>query len=68
MEIQVKQEVDDDIKECDISHTINPWDVTDASVFLKYCCPECDFQSKGLSQFGEHALSNHDRSSVLFKL
>ena len=24
--------------------TFNPWDVSSAAVFLKYCCPECDYQ------------------------
>ena len=44
----------------------NPWDVLDASLFLKYCCPECDHQCKELHGFAEHALSNHERSKVLF--
>ena len=63
MDVQVKEE------KCDIiSHNdINPWNVSDASVFLKYSCPECEFQSKGLDTFGEHAIANHHRSSVLFK-
>ena len=26
----------------------NPWNVEDTSMFLKYCCPECDFQVKQL--------------------
>ena len=65
MDVEVKQE-----DKCDTSHEkcdINPWDVTDASVYLKYCCPECDYQTKGLSEFGDHALSCHDRASTLFK-
>ena len=40
----------------------NPWDVSDASVFLKYCCPECDYQCTHLENFGEHAKTNHDLS------
>ena len=24
----------------------NPWDVSDASVFLNYCCPQCDHKSR----------------------
>ena len=46
--------------------SINPWSVPDVSEFLKYCCPECDFQTKGLDQFGDHAIENHTKSSVLF--
>ena len=42
--------------------TTNPWDVSDASVFLKYCCPECDYQCAHLDNFGEHAQTNHDLS------
>ena len=72
MNVEVKQEdkCDTSHAKCDISHAkcdINPWDVTDASVYLKYCCPECNYQTKGLTDFGQHALSCHDRSSVLFK-
>ena len=28
----------------------NPWAVEDASVFLKYCCPECDFNHLDFTQ------------------
>ena len=45
----------------------NPWKVKDASVFLKYCCPECDFQSLELNRFSSHALENHLKSSTLFE-
>ena len=58
-DVRIKHEVPEE--------DFNPWAVSDASVFLRYCCPECEFQSKGLITFGEHALTNHHRSSVLFK-
>ena len=45
----------------------NPWAVADVSEFLKYCCPECEFQTKVLNQFGNHAVEKHEKSSVLFK-
>ena len=44
----------------------NPWAVADVSEFLKYSCPECEFQTKVLDQFGYHAVSNHSKSSALF--
>ena len=44
----------------------NPWSVQDASVFLKYCCPECDYQILNLQLFSNHALSNHSKSIALF--
>ena len=44
----------------------NPWAVEDASVFLKFCCPECDFQIPDLQMFSDHAVDNHIRSTVLF--
>ena len=44
----------------------NPWSVQDASVFLKYCCPECDYQILNLKLFSNHALSNHSKSIALF--
>ena len=46
--------------------TENPWDVSDASVFLKYCCPECDYCNKNLNEFSDHALDNHDKATALF--
>jgi len=44
----------------------NPWNVTDPSVFLKYCCPECDFINQNLPEFSEHALKNHALAIALF--
>ena len=44
----------------------NPWAVEDASVFLKYCCPECDYQILNYEIFFAHALENHEKSIVLF--
>ena len=45
----------------------NPWSVGDASVFLKYCCPECDYQILNYDMFSYHALENHTKSKVLFE-
>ena len=56
-EVQVKLEVPEDF---------NPWNVTDASEFLKYHCPECPYQDSQLDEFSNHALQNHERSKVLF--
>ena len=44
----------------------NPWNVTSAAEFLKYCCPECEFQSSDLHGFSQHAVSNHILSNILF--
>ena len=44
----------------------NPWSVDDASVFLKFCCPECDYQIAVLQNFSDHAVRNHTKSIVLF--
>ena len=44
----------------------NPWNVSDPSLFLKYCCPECDFQIHNLNVFEVHATSNHEASHALF--
>ena len=44
----------------------NPWDVSDASVFLKYCCPECDYKSDELYGFTQHSVMNHVLSNTLF--
>ena len=44
----------------------NPWSVEDASVFLKYCCPECDYQILNIQLFSDHALKNHTKAVALF--
>ena len=45
----------------------NPWSVEDASVFLKYCCPECEYQILNYDMFSYHALENHIKSKALFE-
>ena len=47
-------------------HINNPWTVEDASAFLKYCCPECDYQILNLQMFTDHALQNHSKAVALF--
>ena len=44
----------------------NPWKVNEVSAFLKYCCPECIYSDSELDVFIEHAVENHEDSSVLF--
>ena len=46
----------------------NPWSVEDATVFLKYCCPECEYSHQNLNSFTSHALENHDKAKMLFTL
>ena len=46
----------------------NPWSVEDASAFLKYCCPECDYQILNLEMFSRHALQNHVKSKEMFRI
>ena len=48
------------------SFSNNPWCVEDATVFLKFCCPECDYQIPDLQLFSDHAVGNHDKSTALF--
>ena len=48
------------------SSETNPWSVEDASVFLRYCCPECEFSHLNLQTFTTHALENHNGAKVLF--
>ena len=45
---------------------LNPWSVNDASVFLRYCCPECDFSDQKLEKFTTHAVICHEKSKILF--
>ena len=44
----------------------NPWEVSDATAFLKYCCPECDFKNELYEEFSGHALENHVLATTLF--
>jgi len=44
----------------------NPWSVGNASVFLKYCCPECEYSHQSLNIFSNHALENHNKAQLLF--
>ena len=56
-----------DIEEAENGRPQNsPWSVEDASVFLNYCCPECDYKHQDLNVFSEHALDNHINSVQLF--
>ena len=48
------------------SFSNNPWCVDDATAYLKFCCPECEYQIPDLYMFSEHALRNHIKSVVLF--
>ena len=48
------------------SFSNNPWCVDDATAFLKFCCPECEYQIPDLYMFSEHAIRNHIKSVVLF--
>jgi hypothetical protein len=44
----------------------NPWAGNDISAFLKYCCPECEFNNLDSQIFTEHALENHINAAALF--
>ena len=44
----------------------NPWSVDQASAFLKYCCPECEYKNGTLKSFEDHALQNHENAKVFF--
>ena len=48
------------------SFSNNPWYVDDATAFLKFCCPECEYQIPDLDMFAEHAVGNHTKAFALF--
>ena len=64
--IQVKFEPETEANYNESNFLVNPWDVSNPSVFLNYCCPECDFKSGELFGFSEHAVMNHVLSNTLF--
>ena len=65
--IQVKLEPETEENYNESNFSVNPWDVSNPSVFLNYCCPECDFKSNELFGFSEHAVLSHVLSNTLFK-
>ena len=56
VKVEVKVEVND----------YNPWYVENASAFLKYCCPECEYKNGTLKSFEDHAFQNHENARILF--
>ena len=54
------------LKELDNENFENPWEVSDASEFLRYFCPECNHNSRSLDTFSSHALTEHPKSAKLF--
>lgn len=44
----------------------NPWSVPSLQEFLKFVCPECDFNSKDENEFHWHALENHDKAKEIW--
>ena len=65
-EIQMKLEPEAEENNSESTFSVNPWDVSNPSVFLSYCCPECDFKSSDLLGFSQHAVINHVLSNILF--
>ena len=52
-------ENEESIVKVEDSFSNNPWCVDDASVFLKFCCPECDYQIPDLQMFHNHAIGKN---------
>ena len=44
-------------------HDPNPWEVSDVTAFLYYCCPECDDRIAFEDAFIQHAILHHERVS-----
>ena len=44
----------------------NPWNVPSLQEFLKFVCPECDFNSKDENEFHCHALKKHDKAKEIW--
>merc|ERR1719362_2218071 len=64
--IQPQLESEYEENDSESKFSVNPWDVPNASVFLLYCCPECDFKSEEVLAFSQHANINHVLSNILF--
>ena len=61
------QEVDVEKTKLETTAEFNPWDVSDASEFLRYCCPECDQKCAQLGDFSKHAIESHPKAQALFE-
>ena len=48
------------------NQTKNPWSVPSLQEFLKFVCPECDFNSKDENEFHWHTLDNHDKAKRIW--
>ena len=46
---------------------MNPWNVSDLSDFLRYCCPECDYRCEQVHSFCNHAIEEHENAKVLIR-
>jgi hypothetical protein len=64
IKVKLEPELEENYGESNFS--VNPWDVSNPSVFLNYCCPECNFKSNELAGFSQHAVINHVLSNTLF--
>ena len=42
----------------------NPWLIENAELFLKYCCPECEYSSKDVNDFSRHMSENHISTNI----
>ena len=45
----------------------NPWLIENAETYLKYCCPECQYNSKDVNDFSKHISENHYSKNMLYK-
>ena len=64
-ELDQKYELDPLLKSEDIKS--NPWLIENAKRFLKYCCPECEFNSKSIYDFSMHVSENHYTANMFYQ-
>ena len=46
----------------------NPWSIEMAKAFLKYCCSNCEYNTREAQDFSNHVKSNHFTSSMHFQI
>ena len=70
-DIQMKEEYIEELQMENIvkreKNDSNPWLIENAEEFLKYCCANCDFNSKDLQDFSNHVSANHFTSNLFFQ-
>ena len=60
--IDEDEEMKADHSEIEKHSIINPWEVSTVTAFSFFCCPECNFRTKDVPPFLDHAIEKHPQA------